>query len=198
MDLRKILAKEMAKGNNKMLPNSLLGSLTSDMEWIKWLSFQTEKQKILKKKEKNFLTDEDRKELDRYLEEDRIASLLKLYGSNKITISEYLECYDFIRENDIEKYLLSKLTKEELEVGREKIKYYNEVSLKNLRNKIKTDIENYQVLSMVDAFILHYIIKINIKKESQKVEQEIDSQIKRNQYTHQLGLCYAKNSFVSR
>ncbi len=198
MDLRKILAKEMAKGNNKMLPNSLLGSLTSDMEWIKWLSFQTEKQKILKKKEKNFLTDEDRKELDRYLEEDRIASLLKLYGSDKITISEYLECYDFMRENDIEEYLLSKLTKEELEVGREKIKYYNEVSLKDLRNKIKTDIENYQVLSMVDAFILHYIIKINIKKESQKVEQEIDSQIKRNQYTHQLGLCYAKNSFVNR
>ena len=198
MDLRKILAREMAKGNNKMLPNSLLGSLTSDMEWIKWLSFQTEKQKILKKKEKNFLTDEDRKELDRYLEEDRIASLLKLYGSNKITISEYLECYDFIRENDIEKYLLSKLTKEELEVGREKIKYYNEVSLKDLRNKIKTDIENYQILSMVDAFVLHYIIKINIKKEVQKVEREIDSQIKRNQYTHQLGLHYAKNSFVNK
>ena len=45
MDLRKILAKEMAKGNNKVLPNSLFNSLAPDIEWIKWLSFQTEKQK---------------------------------------------------------------------------------------------------------------------------------------------------------
>ena len=51
---------------------------------------------------------------------------------------------------------------------------------------------------MIDAFILHSIIKISIKKESQKTEGEINSQIKRNQYTHQLGLHHTKNSFVNK
>ncbi len=200
MDLRNILAKELAGSNTKLLTGLWLGHISPDKQWIKWLEYKTETEKALKEKDKKLLSKEEIQELDYYHKKERIIKLLKIYGTNKITKSEYIEVYQFMKKNNIEEYMLSNLTKKELETAKEKIAYYSKFSSQELREKIKFESteDNYSSLSMLDAFILYFITKISIQKENKKITQEIDSQIKANEAAHQKGLYYAKNSLVAK
>ena len=103
-------------------------------------------------------------------------------------------------ENKIEKYMIKKLTKKEMEYVKSEIQYYSQAPLEELEEKIKfeTQINHYQDLSMVDAFILHFIVKIYHQIEDVKINKEINSQIKANEAMHQKGLHYANHSVVKK
>lgn len=204
MDLRNLLAKDMAGSQNKILSGKCMGNITPDLEWIKWLSYEPDflkrRKEYLRKKEFDQLSLKELSEVNRYLLEEEMVNLFKLYGTSFITKSEYLKVYQFMTENKIEKYMIKKLSKKEKEYAKTEIQYYSQAPLEELEEKIKfeTKINHYQDLSMVDAFILHFIVKIYYQIEDVKINKEINSQIKANETMHQKGLHYAKHSVVKK
>ena len=107
MDLRNLLAKDMAGSQNKILSGKCMGSITPDLEWIKWLSYEPfflkKRKENLRKKEINQLSLKELSEINRYILEEEMVNLFKLYGTSFITKSEYLKVYHFMVENKIEK-----------------------------------------------------------------------------------------------
>lgn len=67
-------------------------------------------------------------ELDEFREnlcQKRMLDLIKIYGTEQISKDEYMEVYDYIKNESIDRIMLSKLTKEELYYARENISKYS-------------------------------------------------------------------------
>ena len=123
------------------------------MEWVKWLSYTSS-------------NEEDKKEL---------LNLFKKYGTKNMDPNDYQKVLDYMTFNSLEDYMNSKLTKEELEEAKEKIEKYKNILNDELSDKVENEkIEsNYMNMSMVDAYVLHYLYKIVIVRGSISLENDI-------------------------
>ena len=45
MDYDRIIVEQMAKAGCKLIPKNTVGSISPDIEWIKWLSYEPEFEK---------------------------------------------------------------------------------------------------------------------------------------------------------
>ena len=146
-DFINIFAKEGVKTN---LPSD---SFDLHMEWVKWLSYTS-------------INEEDKKEL---------LNLFKKYGTKNMDPKDYQKVLDYMTFNSLEDYMNSKLTKEELEEAKEKIEKYKNILNDELSDKVENEkIEsNYMNMSMVDAYVLHYLYKIVIVRGSISLENDI-------------------------
>jgi len=129
-----------------------------------------------------------------------MKDLFSLYGTSKCTEEEYMEVYNFMCNEPIERFMLKKLTLEELKYAREKINSFKEISDEELAKKVRKEqmTENYQKLSMLDAYVLHMLAKVVISRGEIKSNNELKAQLASNELMRQKGLYYASNPYRKR
>ena len=111
-----------------------------------------------------------------------MAKLFKIYGTSKCKEEEYMLVYDYMVNESIEKLMLSKLTKEELQYAKKEIIRLSKIPKEELNTKITKERtkENYPKLSMVDSYILHVISDINHNRNVSNLSKLIGEQINHN------------------
>ena len=147
--------KTLEKLNKKNLKGkSGLGTIDLATEWIKWLSYEPEHEtakikKIYAKKTEE-LTIDELHTLITYKERKEMLELIKKYQAATCNEEEYLKVFNYINK-DINEIAVEKLTKEELKQAKTEMLNIDKKS----KDELKTMKENYNDLSMVDAYILH-------------------------------------------
>lgn len=191
MSISKIMAKELANSGAKFIHGAVKRNIDPIAEWIKWLSYVPESQKSkiqqLESKTVREISLEEIEEIYQYRYQEKMANLFKLYGTNNISEAEYLEVYNYMSEQSIKELMLRKLSKAELSYAKEKIKYFSQISRKELELKIKKEqkIENYNKLSMVDSYILHMLSDLAYAESKKKFDSQLDAQFEKNELMRQ-------------
>lgn len=201
MNFNRVIAREMAKTGGKIIHNNGMGNISSDVEWIKWLSYEPEFEKkrieYLDSKKVSELSYEELKEASIYSRNKIFARLFKIYGTSECSKEDYMKVYHFMCEESIEKLMLSKLTLEELKYAKQEITKLSKYSKEKLRAKVNEEqkIEKYEQLSMVDSYILHIISNINYSRSISDLDREIKIQLEQNEAIRQKGLYYSSNPY---
>lgn len=195
------MAMLMAGTGSKAIHGKMIGNVSPYIEWIKWLSytpdFQEEKMQELNNKVVKDLSLAEVSELREYLEQKRMLNLFKIYGSTVITKDEYMEVYDYMCLKSIDKLMISKLSKNELEYAKQEIMRLKELPENELSKKIENDTkeEAYLKLSMVEAYILHIVSITDFNRHMMSLEAEIQSQLDENDQMRQKSYYYASNPY---
>lgn len=189
----KEVIKVFAKEGGKIIPAD--DSFNLYMEWVKWLdyvpTFEQEKiNKLIKKKNK---TSEEYRKVGNYYYYKKMAELFKEYGTKNMDMEEYEEVLMFMKQNSIEEYMNKKLSKEEIELAKSQIDNYKKIPDEVLFKKVFEDKkeDNYMKLSMIDAYILHYIDKIAQVRFSVDFQNKVKEQNKSSAHRSQRSLIYA-------
>lgn len=162
-----------------------LGCINTLIEWEKWLSYQSEhetkRRQEIKSKTIGQISLEELKELKKYKDRVVMAKLFKKYNEKKCSYSEYKTIASFM-ENSIEEYMINILNEEELKEAKEKIEELSNVSSYELRKKVNQEqqIENYNKLSMVDAYVLHVISSLSYNKSMDELNKTINNAFEHN------------------
>ena len=120
-------------------------------EWIKWLSYNS--------------TEDDK----------RMLILITKYVNQNCTKEEFYKVYDYM-SNSIENIMLKKLNSDELKEANDKVKRLEQLSDKELRGLIDIEIQDdiYYNLSMIDAYILHKLIKIDNIRNAREMNRRLE------------------------
>lgn len=200
-DFNRQMAKMMSGTKTKVICGEVMGNIDPLTEWIKWLSYTPDFQKKrineLQNKKVIELSLSELDELRENLYQKRMLDLIKIYGTEQISKDEYMEVYDYIKNESIDRIMLSKLTKEELDYVKENISKYSSLSREELNLKINKEQEKstYNSLSMVDSYILHIISRISFSRSIGKLNDEIASRIEENNAMRQKNYYYASNPY---
>lgn len=191
----KEVIKVFAKEGGKIIPAD--DSFNLYMEWVKWLdyvpTFEQEKiNKLIKKKNK---TSEEYRKVGNYYYYKKMAELFKEYGTKNMDMEEYEEVLMFMKQNSLEEFMNKKLSKEEIELAKSQIENYKKIPDEVLFKKVFEDKkeDNYMKLSMIDAYILHYIDKIAQVRFSVDFQNKVKEQNKSSAHRSQRSLIYASN-----
>lgn len=189
----KEVIKCFAKEGGKIVPHT--DSFNLYMEWVKWLdyvpTFEQEKiDKLIKKKNK---TSEEYREVGNYYYYKKMAELFKEYGTKNMDMEDYEEVLMFMKQNSIEEYMNKKLSKEEIELAKEKIDNYKKIPDEDLLKKVCNEKREkiYMNLSIEDAYILHYLDKIVQARLSVDFQNKVKEQNKSSAHRSQRSLIYA-------
>ena len=123
--------------------------------WIKFVSY-------FKKSELEFLEDMKNKdiddmevsELERYTElsrQNKVANLFKKYKEKNCTKEEHDAVKKFMEQNDLENFVNSRMTDEEIGDARS---FINDLTKDQLQEYINVTNLNYENLSVYDAYVL--------------------------------------------
>ena len=205
-DFNRIMAREIAKmgGKAKIIHGNVIGNVSPDIEWIKWLSYEPEFEKkrieYFDTKKVSELSYEELEEASKYSRNKIFAKLFKIYGTNECSEEDYMRVYDYMCNESIEELMLSKLTSEELKYAKKEITRLSKVSKEQLSAKVKEEQkpENYAQLSMVDSYILHIISDINYARSMSDLNRKIDAQLEQNEVMRQRSLYYASNPYARK
>ena len=205
-DFNRIMAREIAKmgGKAKIIHGNVIGNVSPDIEWIKWLSYEPEFEKkrieYFDTKKESELSYEELEEASKYSRNKIFAKLFKIYGTSECSEEDYMRVYDYMCNESIEELMLSKLTSEELKYAKKEIIRLSKVSKEQLSAKVKEEQkpENYAQLSMVDSYILHIISDINYARSMSDLNRKIDAQLEQNEVMRQRSLYYASNPYARK
>lgn len=205
-DFNRIMAREIAKmgGKAKIIHGNVIGNVSPDIEWIKWLSYEPEFEKkrieYFDTKKVSELSYEELEEASKYSRNKIFAKLFKIYGTNECSEEDYMRVYDYMCNESIEELMLSKLTSEELKYAKKETIRLSKVSKEQLSAKVKEEQkpENYAQLSMVDSYILHIISDINYARSMSDLNRKIDAQLEQNEVMRQRSLYYASNPYARK
>lgn len=197
----KRLATTIAKkgGHVKVICNQETGNIPADVEWMKWLSyesvFERKRMEYFDSKKVSELSYEELEEASKYSKNRAFAKLFKIYGTDKCSEEDYLKVYDYMAHESIENLMLSKLTFEELQYAKQEITRLGKVSKEQLSTKISEEQqpEKYEQLSMVDSFILHFISKMNFARNMDDFNRQLENKIAQNNNMAYKSLYYASN-----
>lgn len=198
--LGRIMVKEMRKigTNAKVIQGNVMGNITPNIEWSKWLSyeptFEKKRLKYLNSKKISELTLKEIEEINKYKKNKLFAKLFKIYGTNKCSLEDTIKVYEYMHQESIEKLMLSKLTSKELEYADKEITRLSHIPKNELAIKIKNEKQKevYLKLSMVDAYILHFISNICYDRSLSDLNKEIMAQRDTNDLRRQKSLYYTK------
>lgn len=187
-NISKIMAKELNKNGSqvKFIYGNVFGNIPPIIEWIKWLSYEPEFEKNriehLNSKGSNNLSYEELNELDHYMKRKRMAQLFKKYDNMECSKEEYMEVYSYMSNESIITLMLDKLTIQEIKYANEEITRLRELSNEDLSQKIRTESQkdNYLNLSMVNAYILHIIDRINYVRNMNEFNNRLNWQLDSN------------------
>ena len=150
-------------------------SINAEIEFAKWLSYEPEfenerKNKLLSKSINN-LSIKELKELKILTKKSHISSVFKRLLIGKCDMNEYIEALNYMQSNSIIKIMKEKLTKEEIEIGDNLIDKTSELDDNDLNILVENNkiVNNYSKLSMIEAYALHYLDTINLKRNSNKI-----------------------------
>lgn len=187
-NISKIMAKELNKSGSqvKFIYGNVFGNIPPIIEWIKWLSYEPEFEKNriehLNSKGSNNLSYEELNELDHYMKRKRMAQLFKKYDCKECSKKEYMEVYSYMSNESIINLILDKLTVQEIKYANEEITRLRELSNEDLSQKIRIESQkdNYLNLSMVNAYILHIIDRINYVRNMNEFNNILNWQLDSN------------------
>ena len=187
-NISKIMAKELNKSGSqvKFIYGNVFGNIPPIIEWIKWLSYEPEFEKNriehLNSKGSNNLSYEELNELDHYMKRKRMAQLFKKYDCEECSKKEYMEVYSYMSNESIITLMLDKLTIQEIKYANEEITRLRELSNEDLSQKIRIESQkdNYLNLSMVNAYILHIIDRINYVRNMNEFNNILNWQLDSN------------------
>lgn len=194
----KAIEREMSKSNGKIriVYGNVFGNIFPLIEWIKWLSYEPKflVDRINYLKSKNFfdLTNMELKEINIYNRNKKFCELFKKYASGKCSKDDYLKVCDFMRNESIEKLMISKLNSEQLKFAKDEIARLERIPKEKLSDKVKREKQkdNYILLSMIDSYILHIISDIDYIRNINDLNKKIDIQISKNDVMRQKSLHY--------
>lgn len=201
-DFNRMIANMMSEVGCKVVTGNVVGNISPDIEWIKWLNyepaFEVEKIKNLESKKVYDLSSGELEEVIKYRRNKEFAILFKQYCSGDISKGNYMRVYDFMNSESIDKLMLSKLTREELIYVKEEIFRLSNISSEELSTKVSEGQreEVYNSLSMVDSYILHQISNINFARSLEELNRMIDTQLKANDEMRAKSLIYASSSYL--
>ncbi len=183
------IIREMARldGNIKVFKGPITNNLTPDIYWIKWLSYipdiEKKRMEYFDTKKVSDLSFEEIEEINRYKSNKEFARLFKIYGTDECSEDDFIKVYKYMCSESIEKLMHSKLTAEELEQANKEINKLINLPKNELANKIKKvrTAEDYNALSMVDAYIYYMISIFNYKRGLTDLGNEIQAELKRNE-----------------
>ena len=204
MEFNRLLAEAIARDSSgiKIFPKYLSGTISPDVEWIKWLSYvpEFEKKRIeyFDSKKISELSLEELEEAKRYNRNKIFARLIKTYGTSECSKEDYMRVYDYMCNESIEELMLSKLTSEELRYAKNAISRLSKLPNEQLCVKVKEEQipEKYEQLSMVDSYILHIISKINHVRIMADSERKLKAELEKNEIMRQKSLYYAENPYI--
>lgn len=200
--IKDVFAREMLKSGAKVIHGNMNGNVSPVVEWIKWLSYESEfeKQRIkyLHSKRVSELSYEELEEASIYSRNKTYARLFKIYDTSECSYENSMRVYDFMCNESIEELMLSKLSTEELHYAKQEIAKLREIPREQLQAKIKEErkIDTYNQLSMVDAYILHIICGINYAREMSSANKELKAQLDANVAMKQKSFYNSENSHV--
>lgn len=134
-----------------------------EVEYYKWLSYETETEKeriaLIHSKNVSEITHEDIDFLKRQKQLTHIKETLENYLLTSKYNEEDWNTISICKENNhlLEQVMIDKLTKEELLKAKEKLLNYESKTLDKLFDIVKDFEDNYESLSYVDAFAFHYL-----------------------------------------
>lgn len=204
MNFNRVMANMMAGSDVKIIHGEVIGNVDPYIEWIKWLSYVPEFQKAriqeLNSKKVEEMTLEELDELRAYKSQLRMLGLFKIYGTSEISKDKYMEVYDFMVNQSIDELMLSKLSSEELRYAKDQIQYFSQIPSEELRKKVNEEqkADNYEILSMVDSYILHIISRVNFARSMAKLNREIEAHLRENDAMRQRSLYYAANPYTKK
>ncbi len=202
MNFNREMAIVMAGSGVKVIHGEVMGNVDPYIEWIKWLSYVPKFQKTriqeLSSKTVEELSLDELDEIRAYKSQIRMLGLFKIYGTDKISKEEYMEVFDFMEKQSIDKLMLNKLSTEELKFAKEQIQYFSYVSSKELRKKVEEEQkeDNYKNLSMVDSYILHIISRIDYARSMAELDSKIKARLAENDIMLRKSLYYAANPHI--
>ncbi len=205
-DFNRMMAKEMIKMGckPKIIHGNVIGNVSPDIEWTKWLSYEPEFEKkrieYFDTKKVSELSYEELEEASRYSRNKIFAKLFKLYENGECSEEDYMKVYDYMCNESINKLMLSKLTSEELQYAKQEITRLSKISKEELNAKVKEEQkpENYEKLSMVDSYILHIISNINYAQSMTDLNKKIAVQLEQNEIMLQRSLYYALQPYTRK
>ena len=186
----------------KMICGDVFGNVDPYIEWIKWLSYEPEfileKVEEISNKKVAEITESERKLINKFKEDQEMARLFKIYGTNEINKAEYMKVYKYMNEKSIENLILRKLTKEELEYAKDQIKYYEGIPKEVLSQKVlfEQKEENYEKLSMVDSYILHMISKTKSVRDDMEFDRKLSATLEENYVMSVKSYIYAEKDLI--
>ena len=204
MSFNRMMTNMMAGSGVKIIHGEVIGNVDPYIEWIKWLSYVPEFQKAriqkLNSKVVEELTLEELDEVRAYKSQIRMLELFKRYGTDQISKDEYMEVYDFMVNQSINKLMLSKLSSKELKYAKDQIQHFSQISSEELREKVNAEQkkDNYENLSMVDSYVLHIISRVDFTRNMTRLYSEIEAQLRENDAMMQRSLYYAANPYIKR
>lgn len=202
MSVNRVMAKALSKSNYKVIHGKIIGQINPYIEWIKWLSYESEYEKQLCDLVDGKISLENSNDelckVDKIKRNRMFLRLFKKYGTSECSEKEYMMVYDYMCTESIENLMMSKLSSTELNYAKEKIIYFSQLPSEELSKKVHEEqLENvYNKLSMVDSYILHMISNINFNRSMEILEKEINTQININNEIHHKSLYYASNPYL--
>jgi len=111
-----------------------------------------------------------------------------------------MEVYDFMENQSIDEFMLSKLSCEELKYAKQQIQHFRQIPRKELRKKVNEEQkeENYEKLSMADSYVLHIISRLDFARSISELDKKIKAQIDTKNAVRQRGIYYASHPYSKK
>ena len=195
----RIVKKELKKKKKaKVLLGNSLYSVTSDMEFAKWLKYETVEEKNILALPIETLTLDQIEELKKINERRIYSRIFNKYAYNleECSNEEYIVVYDYMKTHFIEDLMEERLTPLELSYAKDKIaKIYISFDSKQLNSYLDSfntvnDKDAYKNMDIIDSYIFHYLSKTFIESKMKSTNNTIEPDVKI--YTLN-NLCYKAN-----
>lgn len=145
-------------------------------EWIKWLLYPNERSTSHKNIENMSL--EKLKEYKEQFEQVKMAELFFKYQNKECTELEHDLVYHYMINHSIEELMESKMNEKELNQAKILLAELKNLSSSEIKNYIQEKNSDYNNLSKIDAYVLHYISIFNYNKASTETTKKIIQQNK--------------------
>ena len=145
-------------------------------EWIKWLLYPNERSTSHKNIENMSL--EKLKEYKEQFEQVKMAELFFKYQKKECTELEHDLVYHYMINHSIEELMESKMNEKELNQAKILLAELKNLSSSEIKNYIQEKNSDYNNLSKIDAYVLHYISIFNYNKASTETTKKIIQQNK--------------------
>lgn len=145
-------------------------------EWIKWLLYPNERSISHKNIENMSL--EEIKEYKEQFEQVKMAELFFKYQNKECIELEHDLVYHYMINHSIEQLMESKMNEKELNQAKIFLDELKNLPLPEIKNYIHKKNSDYNNLSKIDAYVLHYISIFNYNKASTEATKKIIQQNK--------------------
>ncbi len=172
-----IEARETRLGMSyEIMSNSSANLDTTLDEWIRFLSyFKPDELSFLERldaKELSELTESEIQKCLKLREQKELLDLLKKYKNKTCTKEEHDRVLEYIN-GSLKSFMKSRLTRSEKEKAKERIAFYKEKTSKQLGEYIDSQMEHYDTLSLLDAYVLYQVRDLKQKKDNDEAIKEI-------------------------